>query len=186
MAELKKLAPNIMYDLRYAGNKNFVHRAMYPRNTHHTYLRLAPAHALADVQHELNKLGYGLKIFDAYRPYSVTVTFWELIKDDRYVADPSKGSGHNRGLATDLTIVHLGTGHELDMGTGFDNFTDSAHHNFSQLSAEVLQNRKLLLSTMVRHGFQPFDTEWWHYAWPDDRGYEVMDISFKDLNRKLR
>src|SRR5437867_1601617 len=82
---------------------------------------------------ELNEKGLGLKIFDAYRPYSVTVKFWELIKDERYVANPSKGSGHNRGIAVDLTIIHLKTNEELNMGTGFDNFTDTAHQAFVNL-----------------------------------------------------
>ena len=75
---------------------------------------------------------------------AVTKKMWDLIHDDRYVADPSKGSGHNRGLAIDLTIIHLVDSSELDMGTGFDNFTDTAHHTFKNLDSTVLQNRNLL------------------------------------------
>ena len=158
-----------------------MHRRMYPKNTKHTFLRVQPAAALARVQNSLREKGYGLKIFDAYRPYSVTVSFWEMVHDERYVANPDKGSGHNRGLAVDLTIVELATGHELDMGTGFDNFTDTAHHNFTQLPAVVLENRKLLNDLMISNGFKPFATEWWHYAWPNNRNYEVLDLSFKAL-----
>jgi zinc D-Ala-D-Ala dipeptidase len=183
MTELKQLIPSIVYDLRYATTENFVKQAFYPSNTNYTFLRLPAAKALFAVQRELNEQGYGLKIYDAYRPYSVTVKFWELIKDERYVANPAKGSGHNRGLAVDLTIFDIKNGNELDMGTGFDNFTDTAHHTFAALPANVLQNRILLKDVMLKYGFKLFETEWWHYYWPNDREYEVMDIGFKKLIR---
>ena len=183
MIELKTLIPNIVYELRYATTNNFVKRAMYPVTTNCTFLRSPAAMALRNVQTELNTQGLGLKIFDAYRPYSVTVKFWELIKDERYVANPAKGSGHNRGLAVDLTIIELSTGKELDMGTEFDNFTDTAHHTFTSLSPTVLNNRKLLKEVMLKHGFQLFETEWWHYYWPNNRNYEVLDLDFKKLKR---
>ncbi|MBX9781935.1 MAG: M15 family metallopeptidase [Chitinophagaceae bacterium] len=183
MKELKAKIPSIVYDLRYAVKDNFVKQPLYPRLTSVTFLRLPAANALANVQKELLEKGLGLKIFDAYRPYSVTVKFWELIKDERYVANPSKGSGHNRGLAVDLTIIDLKTGKELDMGTGFDNFTDTAHHTFTALPETVLNNRKLLKEVMLKYGFKLFETEWWHYSWPNDRNYEVMNLSFEKLSR---
>lgn len=183
MIELKSLMPNLVYDLRYATTNNFMHRLMYPENTNYTFLRSPAAHALAKVQKELNEKGLGLKIFDAYRPYSITVKFWELVHDERYVANPAKGSGHNRGVAVDLTIIDLKTGKELNMGTGFDNFSDSAHHDFINLQEEVLQNRNMLLSIMEKHGFKKFDTEWWHYALKDEAEYEVLDIDFDKLNK---
>ena len=181
MVELRKTIPGIVYDLRYATTNNFMHRLMYAPPTRCTFLRLPAARALAAVQQELQCQGYGLKIFDAYRPYAVTVSFWELIGDEKYVANPAKGSGHNRGLAVDLTIINLKSHRELDMGTGFDNFSDSAHHDFSNLPPAVLQNRKLLKEIMEKHGFTKLETEWWHYFWPNDRGYEVLDIPFKQL-----
>jgi zinc D-Ala-D-Ala dipeptidase len=183
MLELKQLIPGLMYDLHYATADNFVKRPLYPVQTDVTFLRSPAAKALQKVQNELQQKGLGLKIFDAYRPYSVTIKFWELIKDERYVANPAKGSGHNRGLAVDLTIVDLKTGVELNMGTGFDNFTDTAHHTFTQLSTTILQNRKLLKDVMLKHGFNLLETEWWHYYWPNDRNYEVMDIPFKKLKK---
>jgi D-alanyl-D-alanine dipeptidase len=183
MVELKKLIPNIHYELRYAGTNNFMKRKMYPGHTTHTFLRLPAARSLKAVQDELNAKGLGLKVWDAYRPYSVTEQFWQLVKDERYVADPRKGSGHNRGIAIDLTILNLQTGKELDMGTGFDNFSDTAHHNFKQLPNEVLRNRDLLKSVMEKNGFLPFDTEWWHYSLPNPSVYEIMDIPFKEMNK---
>jgi len=182
MVELKTVIINLKYDLRYATADNFMHRKLYPQKTR-TYLRYAAAMAIRAVQEELNKKGLALKIFDAYRPYSITKKMWELIHDERYVANPSKGSGHNRGLAVDLTIIDLKTGEELDMGTGFDNFTDTAHQHFQQLPEPVLKNRQLLRETMTRYGFSVLETEWWHYAWPNNRNYEVLDFSFKQLTK---
>ena len=181
MVNLEFMIHTIVLDLRYATTNNFMHKRMYPRNTHHTYLRLPAVIALKKVQQELNNAGFGLKIYDAYRPYSVTEKFWELVHDDRYVADPRKGSGHNRGIAVDLTIINLHTGEELGMPTEFDNFSDTAHQDFMQLPDYILRNRELLKSTMVKFGFIPFATEWWHFSLPDPEKYEVLDLSFKDL-----
>lgn len=182
MVELKTMIPGLVYDLRYAGTNNFVHRRMYPEGTQTTYLRQPAAIALQKVQAELNELRLGLKIFDAYRPYSVTEKFWELIKDERYVANPAKGSGHNRGIAVDLTLVRIKNGTELNMGTGFDNFSDTAHHIYNHLPREVLENRKLLRTVMEKYGFKPLETEWWHYYLPDANKYELLDIDFEKLD----
>lgn len=181
MTELKGLISGLVYDLKYAGTDNFMRRLMYPENTVNTFLRLPAAKALQAIQQEINAKGLGLKIFDAYRPYSVTVKFWELVKDERYVAHPSKGSGHNRGIAVDLTIIDLTTKKELDMGTGFDNFSDTAHHSFTRLPQNVLQNRKLLRSVMEKYGFKALETEWWHYFLTDGDKFEVLDIPFEKL-----
>lgn len=184
MILLHDLIPGIQYDLRYAGTNNFMHRLMYPENLSYTFLRLPAAKALDSVQQELSKQGLGLKVFDAYRPYQVTVDFWELVKDERYVANPAKGSGHNRGIAVDVTLIQLQTGSSLDMGTDFDNFSDTAHHSFKELPADVLQHRKVLKTVMEKYGFKALDTEWWHYALPNSKTYDVLDIPFHTL-RKL-
>jgi len=182
MIEIKTLIPNMIYDLRYATKNNFTQTKLY-KTGNVTFLRLPVARALERAQNELNEKGYSLKIFDAYRPYAVTKKMWDLIRDERYVANPSKGSGHNRGLAIDLTIVDLKDGSELNMGTGYDNFTDTAHHIFKDLPLTVLQSRTFLKETMEKHGFKAFETEWWHYSWPNDRNYEVLDIDFKKLKK---
>jgi len=181
MVDVERMIHTIVLDLRYASTNNFMGKRMYPKNTHRTYLRLPAVLALRKVQEELNNSGFGLKIFDAYRPYSVTEKFWELVHDDRYVADPHKGSGHNRGIAIDLTIINLHSGEELPMPTGFDNFTDSAHQDFSKLPDYIIRNRELLKNTMMKYGFIPFATEWWHFSLPNPERYEVLDLSFKDL-----
>ena len=176
MVELRSLIPDITYDLRYATTHNFMRRKMYIGNIRHTFLRKPAAEALAKVQEELKTKGYGIKIFDAYRPYSVSVKFWDLVKDEKYVANPARGSAHNRGLAVDLTLIDLQTKAEVDMGTGFDNFSDTAHHSFNNVSPEVKQNRRLLKDTMKKFGFDFFDLEWWHYSWPNENDYELLDL----------
>ena len=182
MAELHSMIPTLAYDLRYATANNFTKKQLY-RNASYTFLRWPVAKALLQAQQELQSKGYGLKVFDAYRPYRITKRMWRLIQDDRYVANPAKGSGHNRGLAVDLTVIDIRTGKELDMGTGFDNFTDTAHQTFKDLPTTVLENRNLLLQTMQKYGFQPLSTEWWHFYWPNDKQYAVLDIPFKQLKK---
>jgi len=181
MVELRTIMPIIHYDLRYATLNNFVHEQMY-KDGDVTFLRLPVARAIAKVERELNEEGLALKIWDAYRPHHVTVRMWNLIKDDRYVADPKKGSGHNRGIAVDLTLINKASGAELDMGTGFDNFSDTAHQKFANLPSVVLQNRQLLKTTMEKYGFTPLETEWWHFSW-NHSDFEVLDIEPKKFKK---
>ncbi|HEX6334264.1 MAG TPA: M15 family metallopeptidase [Flavisolibacter sp.] len=185
MTELKSLIPGIVYDLRYATTNNFTGRQLY-RQGSNTFMRVQPARALARVQDTLRRMGLGLKILDAYRPYAATKLMWELVGDERYVAHPKNGSNHNRGLAVDLTLIELATGAELDMGTGFDHFSDTAHHAFAALPDHARKNRALLRSLMEIHGFRALETEWWHYSWINDRNYQLLDIPFHKLSgRKL-
>jgi len=181
MVDLGFGIPNIRFELHYAGKENFTGKRMYPPNTKTTFLRVEPAKALTALAKELEQHGLGLLIWDAYRPYSVTVRFWKLIHDERYVANPLKGSGHNRGIAVDLTLYKLSNGKELSMPTGFDDFSEKSHHGYPLLNEEQIKNRELLLSLMVKYGFNKFDTEWWHYFWPDSAQYEILDIPFNKL-----
>lgn len=185
MINLGQTIPQLVFDLRYATTNNFMQQRLYP-HIKSTWMRKKAADSLAGIQKELAQQGLGLKIFDAYRPYSVTEKLWEPVRDDRYAADPKKGSGHNRGIAVDLTLVDLQTGKELDMGTGFDNFSDSAHHAFTGLPAKTLQNRSFLKAIMEKHGFKALDTEWWHYSLPDASSYELLDIGFAELKKYSR
>lgn len=172
--------PDIAVDLAYIKKNNFMKVVLYPC-TNTTYLRKPVLVALAEVQNELRSKGLGIKIWDAYRPYSITEKMWEPVKDTRYVADPAIGSGHNRGISVDLTIIKLHTKEELNMGTGFDNFSDTAHFDFKALPEYVLANRALLRSVMERHGFVVLESEWWHYFIKDAKNYELLDLSFKQL-----
>jgi len=183
MVDIKKVIPNISLNLYYATVNNFMHKKLYP-SIKTTYVRLTAAKALLQVQKELNQQHLGIKIFDSYRPYSVTEKMWEPIKDERYVANPKTGSGHNRGIAVDVTIIDLITQKELPMGTGFDNFSDTAHQSFTALPQKILLNRNLLKNLMEKYGFKNLETEWWHYSLPDAKNFELLDLSFKKM-RKL-
>ncbi len=183
MIELKSMIPDIQYDLKYATKNNFTGKRMYPSATNQTYLVKDAALALQKVAAALKSMNLGIWVWDAYRPYRATVKFWKLIHDERYVANPSKGSGHNRGIAIDMSIYQLSDGKLIEMPTGFDNFSDSAHHGFMQLAENKIQNRALLKSLMEKHGFRSFDSEWWHYSWPNDKNYEVLNLSFKQLEK---
>jgi len=185
MIELRSVIPHIRYDLRYATKKNFT-RVQFYKNGKTTFLRLPVAFALKRVAVELAQSGYEMKIFDAYRPYAVTRKMWELVGDERYVANPANGSGHNRGLSVDLTLVNTRNGQDVDMGTGFDHFSDTAHHSFKDLPSQVLANRRFLREVMERHGFRALETEWWHYSWPNDRNYGVLDLSFRELKKRCQ
>jgi D-alanyl-D-alanine dipeptidase len=185
MIELKSLIPALQYELRYASSNNFTGQRLYPKNTHTTYLRRKPALALAKVAEDLKEKGLGIKIWDAYRPYRTTVRFWKLIHDERFVANPSKGSGHNRGTAVDLTLVDLKTGKELEMPTPFDDFSAAAFHGAKNIDEKRIMNRLLLRTTMEKYGFLPLETEWWHYSWPGSSAYDVLDLSFKALGSKI-
>ncbi len=169
----------IPIDIRYATANNFMKQQLYP--VAKAYLRAPAARALAEVQKELAARGVGIKVFDAYRPYRVTVAMWEPIKNPDYVADPAKGSRHNRGAAVDLTLIDLKTGAELPMPTPYDDFTSRASHGFADLPPDVLHNRTLLREIMTKHGFEPLPSEWWHYDFRGWERFELMDVPLDAL-----
>jgi D-alanyl-D-alanine dipeptidase len=186
MVLLSQFVTPLQTEWFYATSNNFTHQILYKNPV--AYLRLPAALALQKIADTLKTLGLGIKIFDAYRPYSVTKKMWKIVPDDNYAADPAKGSGHNRGIAVDLTLVDLKTGKELAMPTPFDNFSDTAHHAFMQLNKTVLQNRTLLKNTMEKYGFVALPTEWWHYSLPNPKNYDLLDLDFNELKhpRHLR
>jgi D-alanyl-D-alanine dipeptidase len=181
MMELKQLVPNIKYDLAYAQKSNFTKHRLYPKRLKSTYLRKEPALALAKIAAELAVKGLGILVWDAYRPYFVTERFWKLIHDERYVANPIKGSGHNRGIAIDMTLYELSSGTLIDMPTGFDDFSENAHHGYQNISEINIKNREILKGVMEKNGFIKFETEWWHYSWPSPSKYDVLNIPFSKL-----
>lgn len=157
-----KLKP-IDLNFPYATTDNFVKTQLYPCSR--CFLRPEVAKAVAKAHQQLQQQGYGgLRLFDCYRPQPIQQKMWEIKPDERYVANPAKGSDHNRGIAVDLTIFDR-HGKPLDMGTAFDAFSPKSHHTYLELSPAVLKNRSLLKTTMAAAGFRHIDTEWWHYAW---------------------
>jgi len=170
--EVIQVMPGAVLDLRYATTNNFVEEAMY--DCGRCFVRPAVAKALVSIQAELQEQGLGLKFFDCYRPRPIQQKLWDKVPDPRYVADPKKGSMHNRGAAVDLTIVNA-EGEELDMGTDFDFFGPRAYHNYTQLPDSVLANRRLLKQVMEKHDFRPTSTEWWHYSYRP-KSYAIADM----------
>jgi D-alanyl-D-alanine dipeptidase len=170
---------DIPLDIRYATANNFMKKPLYP--VAKAFLRAPAALALSDVQIDLAKRGLGIKVFDAYRPYRVTVAMWEPIRNPDYVADPAKGSRHNRGAAVDLTLIDLRTGAEVPMPTAYDDFTSRASHAFMDLPADALANRAILREVMILHGFEPLPSEWWHYDFAGWDQFELMDVDLDEL-----
>jgi D-alanyl-D-alanine dipeptidase len=148
------------YDLRYATENNFLKSRVY--DCAECYTRVKTARALIAANADFKDQGYKIKFFDCYRPNSVQYKMWEIVPNPQYVANPVKGSIHNKGGAVDITLVTL-EGGAVDMGTDFDFFGHRAYHDNTSLPAEVLQNRRILKETMEKHGFWSIRTEWWHY-----------------------
>jgi D-alanyl-D-alanine dipeptidase len=181
MVCIQTIIPQLVTDLKYARKNNFTGKILYPQNI--AFARLATALALQKVNVDLNKIDLGLKVYDAYRPYKVTKEMWKLVHDERYTANPARGSDHNRGVAVDVTLVKISTGKELPMPTEFDDFTEKAHHNYNGLPPEVIRNRELLKNTMEKFGFVSLSTEWWHYSLPDAARFELLDLSIAQLEK---
>jgi D-alanyl-D-alanine dipeptidase len=183
IVSLSEYIPGIRLDIRYATSDNLMHRPVYTLAA--AWLRLPAAVALKAVEDELRPLGYGLTIYDGYRPYRVTVLFYETYHDSNFVASPYSGSRHNRGCAVDLTLIDLRTGQELTMPTGYDSFTGAAAANYADAAPAALQNRKLLQELMLKHGFLIYPSEWWHFDFAGWKSYPVMDIPFEELKTQF-
>lgn len=165
--------PRIVVDVRYATADNFMGRVLYPANR--CLLRESAAHRLSRVQDDLAVRGYGLKVYDGYRPLSVQKLMWEVMPDPRYVADPAKGSRHNRGAAVDVTLVDV-WGRELPMPSAYDEFSERAERRYPGGAVEARHNRDLLTEAMRRQGFTGLETEWWHFDAPRWERYSVLDV----------
>lgn len=180
LVDIRTVNPNIRLDIRYATTNNFLKRQLYKEAR--CALRAGVAQKLSRVQEDLQQRGLGLKVFDCYRPLSVTTQMWEVLPDSRYVANPANGSRHNRGAAVDLTLVDS-SGAELEMPTEFDDFTEKAARDYrgNDVSPEALKNSQLLEEVMKKHGFVPLVTEWWHYDAADWKKFAILDIPFSAI-----
>ena len=149
-------------DIKYATKDNFVKEVIYPCGRF--FLRPEVAIALEEVKKDLIREGHHLILFDGYRPRPAQQKLWDKVPNPNYVAPPSEGSMHNRGVAIDLSLTDL-IGHEVDMGTPYDFFGPEAHHDCETMPQDILDRRILLKSVMESHGFQSIRTEWWHYSY---------------------
>jgi len=179
LVEIKKAIPSVVLDIRYATKNNFMHQVMYKQAR--AFARKPVVEHLKKIQAILSKKGYGLKIFDAYRPYAITVSFYQKASDKNFVANPAKGSKHNRGCAVDLTIIDLKTGKDVPMPTPYDSFAAEAAPHFQNLPPGIIKNRDFLINTMQENGFKVIYNEWWHFDFNGWQNYDLMDIPFEKL-----
>jgi zinc D-Ala-D-Ala dipeptidase len=174
LVDLARFDPRLRLDIRYATPANFMGRVLYP--VPRAVAQRPVAGALAKVQTRAEAAGYGLLIFDAYRPWRITKAMWEATPPEKreFVADPATGSRHNRGCSIDLSL-HRG-GIEVTMPSPYDDFTPAAYRSNIDAPAEALAASRMLEGWMVAEGFVPLANEWWHYDWADWRRYPVMDV----------
>lgn len=181
IVDVEKVIPGIVLDIRYATTNNFTGKVVYPAAR--CFLRKPVAEKLAKVQVELKQQGLGLKVYDGFRPLSVQRIFWQIVPDERYVANPAKGSRHNRGAAVDLTIIDA-NGKDLLMPTDYDDFSEKAHRDYKQLPEEAIRNSALLEKVMTKHGFVGLPTEWWHFDDADWQSYDLLDMDLSDFSQR--
>ncbi|QVL33164.1 serine hydrolase [Telmatocola sphagniphila] len=182
LVELAKLDPLFKFDLRYATKNNFLDTAVYPKEAK-GYMQKPAAEALVRVQAKLKSQNLGLMIFDPYRPWYVTKIFWDAVpeKFHNFVADPSKGSRHNRGCAVDLGLYDLKTGKYIDAVSGYDEFSDRAYPNYIGGTSRQRWYRDLLRKAMESEGFTVYEDEWWHFDYKDWKHYGIGNQTFEEL-----
>jgi zinc D-Ala-D-Ala dipeptidase len=181
LVELTALEPGIRLDVKYARSDNFLGRPVYREAR--AFLQRPAAEAVARAHRRLAEKGFGLMVFDGYRPWAVTKAFWDATPEEKklFVADPKRGSRHNRGCSVDLTLFHLDTGKAADMGSGYDEFSPRSYATWEGGTEEQLGNRELLRGTMEREGFFVYPWEWWHFDYKDWRDFPLLDVPFEKL-----
>ena len=181
LVEITTLEPTIRLDVRYATADNFLGKPLYP--VARGFLQRPVAEALVRVHRTLASQGYGLVVFDAYRPWSVTRLMWELTPPAQrgFVANPARGSNHNRGCAVDLTLFALDTGRAVEMPSGYDEMSPRSASAYAGGSPESRARRDGLRAAMEGQGFQVEPNEWWHFNHRTCPGYEVLDLPFEAL-----
>jgi zinc D-Ala-D-Ala dipeptidase len=181
LRELVKLDPTIKLDIRYATRNNFLGRPVYKEAR--AFLQKPAAEALVRAHQRLRQQGYGIVVFDGYRPWAVTKIFWDVTPPDKkiFVADPSQGSRHNRGCAVDLSMYELSTGKIVQMPSEYDEMTERSHINYACATPETKRLRDLLRSAMESEGFAVYEPEWWHYDYKDWKEYPILNVAFSKI-----
>jgi D-alanyl-D-alanine dipeptidase len=181
LVELMTLDPAIRLDIRYASSHNFLGTPLYTQAR--TFMQRPAAEALVRVLHKLQPLGYGLLIHDAYRPWYVTKIFWDATPAEGkiFVADPQKGSKHNRGCAVDLTLYDLATGQSIEMPGLYDEMSPRSFPNFPGGTSLQRWHRDLLRRAMESEGFTVNEEEWWHFDYKDWKQYGILNLPFEKL-----
>ncbi|MCH4022276.1 MAG: M15 family metallopeptidase [Acetobacter sp.] len=185
LVELAAMDPGIKLDIRYASHRNFLGTPLYSQAR--AFLQRPAAEALERVQQALKPLGYGLLIYDGYRPWYVTKLFWDATPPEQhvFVAPPDKGSRHNRGCAVDLGLYDLATGKPVAMPSGYDEMTERAYADYPGGTEDERKARGILRQAMEKEGFTVYKEEWWHFDYRDWPHYPIGDVRFEDLGTGL-
>jgi D-alanyl-D-alanine dipeptidase len=181
LIELTTLDPSIRLDIRYATTNNFLGKPFYRQAR--AFLQRPAAEALVRANRELHRHGYGMTVFDGYRPWSVTKLFWDSSGPQvrPFLADPQKGSRHNRGCAVDLTLHDTRTGQEVEMTGEYDEPTERSYPSYTGGSYEARWHRDLLRSAMEAQGFTIYSNEWWHFDFTGWKQYQIQNLPFEAL-----
>ena len=181
LVELVKLDSSIHLDIKYATKNNLAGRPVYTEAR--AFLQRPAAEALVKVHKELESLGYGLVVFDGYRPWSVTKLFWDITpaENKKFVANPKDGSRHNRGCAIDVSLYELNSGKEVSMTSKFDEMTKSAYAGYTGGTIEQRKHRDLLIDKMEDNGFTVYEYEWWHFDYQAWETYRIQNIQFSEI-----
>jgi D-alanyl-D-alanine dipeptidase len=183
LVDLVSLDPTVRLDIRYATPDNFLGAPVYEEAR--AFLQRPAALALLRAHRALGARGYGLLVHDAYRPWWVTWVFWEAtpVYKREFVADPAKGSRHNRGCAVDLTLFRLADGRPVEMPSLYDEMSERAYPTYAGGTPEERARRDLLRRAMEAEGFSVFESEWWHFDHRDWREYPILNLSFDEVRR---
>jgi zinc D-Ala-D-Ala dipeptidase len=186
LVELTTLDPGIRLDIRYATPNNLAGRPVYSEAR--AFLQRPAADALLRAHRALKPQGYGLLVFDGYRPWRVTKLFWDVTPPDKheFVADPAKGSKHNRGCAVDLSMYELKTGREVEMPSVYDEMSPRAYPDYAGGSDDARKRRDILRAAMEHEGFIVEPNEWWHFNYKDWQSYPILDIPFSEIRNGAR
>ena len=176
LVDVRRLEPGIRLDLRYATRRNLTGRALY--DTARAYLQRPVAEALVEVQRALVAEGLGLVVLDAYRPWRVTQALWNATPAEQrqFVADPARGSRHNRGAAVDVTLFDRTTGAVVAMPSEYDDFSERAYPTYAGGDPAARAARDRLRAAMEAHGFFVHPAEWWHFDHKDWAEYPILDV----------
>ena len=181
LVEVKILDPRIKLDIRYATSNDFLSTPVY--TSARAFLQRPAAEALLRAHRELLKQGYGVLLFDAYRPWYVTRIFWDATPPEKheFVANPAQGSRHNRGCAADISLYDLKTGREVSMPGVYDEMSERSYPSYTGGTAAERSLRDLLRREMEKQGFTVFPSEWWHFDYRDWKQYGIQNVPFEQI-----
>jgi zinc D-Ala-D-Ala dipeptidase len=182
LVELVRLDPAVKLDMRYATTNNFTGHILYKQAR--AFMAGAAAEALIRAHKRAQAEGFGFTIYDAYRPWRVTKVLWDATPPGpkrNYVANPKTGSRHNRGCAVDMTLHRLSDGGQVEMPSGFDDFSEKAHRDYADDSVDARRHAELLERVMTAEGFKGMSNEWWHFDFGGWEAYPVLDIPFEKM-----